>query len=118
MNELEIKQKMDLLGTYLKQMEVEKEQFEIKTAKLNEKIEGLKFELKDELLGRKTSVLSEKLYAQYRKGAIRWDSAGLKRYSKAHPELLRFQTEGKPTVAFILRKEGDFLEGYENLREL
>jgi len=93
-------------------MEVLKEQekvFEEQTAELRAQIEQHKEILKAEFLIRKESAQSEWLVVSYRKGAVRWDNAGLKAYAKLHPELKEFQKVGEPTVAFSLPKPDDTL---------
>ena len=117
MEETELKQKMTILGTLLKSMEDQKAEFEKRTHDLAEDIEAELAELKTEFLTLQESAESENLIVQFRKGAVRWDSTGLKKYAKVHPELLKFQTVGSPTVAFVLRKPED-VEEYEKLREL
>ena len=105
MKESELRKKMNDLAGLLQLMETEKAAFEEKTKDLSSQIEDLKSELKSEFLSRKVSLSSDLLIAKYRKGAVRWDSTGLKAYAKTHPELEEFQKTGEPTVAFYLRKE-------------
>jgi len=107
----ELKMKMDVLGSLLQTMEEKKAAFEEQTRTLSEQIEDLKNELRTEFLNRKESLASDVLVVKYRKGAVRWDSAGLNRYTKTHPELEEFRKIGEPTVAFCLRRE----ENEENM---
>lgn len=104
MTEIELIQKMNELGTYLQQMEECRAAFEAQVQPLTETIEDLKDELRMEFLNLKESKSSDLLIVKYRRGAIRWDSGGLKTYAKTHPELKQFQKEGEPTVAFYLPK--------------
>ena len=104
MKEIELIQKMNELGEALRQMEECKAAFEASVAPLNETIEDLKDELRMEFLALKESKATDSLVVKYRKGAVRWDSAGLKSYAKDHPEIREFQKVGEPTVAFCLPK--------------
>ena len=109
MEESELNNKMEMLGGLMTAMAEAEAEFEKSTKELSELIESLKDELKAEFLNRKEGFTSAHLVAKYRKGAVRWDSAGLKIYAKDHPELKEFQKVGEPTIAFSLRKEDDAL---------
>ena len=105
MEEYELTNKMEILAGLMTAMEEEKAAFEARTKDTADLIESIKTELKAEFLSRKDGFTSDHLVVSYRKGAVRWDSAGLKAYAKTHPELKEFQKVGDPTVAFSLRKE-------------
>ena len=105
MNETELTNKMESLAGLMASMEEKKAEFERQTKATTDLIESLKAELRTEFLARKESFSSAHLVVSYRKGAVRWDSAGLKSYAKEHPELNRYQKVGEPTVAFSLPKE-------------
>lgn len=103
----ELKTKMDELGKLMHGMDEEQLKFDAKFRKVTERIGELKDELKDEILSRKETVESECLKAQYRKGAVKWQTNWLEGYSLDHPEIMKFRSEGKPTVAFSLREDAD-----------
>lgn len=105
MTETELVQKMNMLGGLMQDLADQKAVFEEQTKDLTDLIEDLKTELKEEFLNRKESMTCKHLVAQYRKGATRWDSVGLNRYLKHHPELEKYRKVGDPTVAFFLPKE-------------
>lgn len=105
MEESELITKMEMLGGLMTAMAEAEAEFERSTKELSDLIEDLKTELRTEFLSRKEGFTSPNLVAKYRKGAVRWDSAGLKIYAKDHPELEKFRKVGEPTVAFSLRKE-------------
>ena len=105
MTETELLAKMKSLGILLKALKTEEAEFEKKTAELRNHVEDLKAELRAELVERKESIQTDYLIAQYRKGAVRWDTATLNVYVKSHPEMAVFQKIDKPTVAFSLPKE-------------
>ena len=105
MNEIELIQKMNILGTLMKEYEIVKTTFEENVKSLTEDIEALKAELKTEFLSRKEGLSSDLLIVKYRKGAVRWDTDLLKIYAKTHPEMEVFRKTGEPTVAFSLPKE-------------
>ena len=105
MNETELFEKMNILGTLMKDFESLKSEFESRTKDLCEDIESLKVELKTEFLTRKEGLSSDLLIVKYRKGAVRWDTDLLKIYAKTHPEMEVFRKTGEPTVAFSLPKE-------------
>ena len=105
MDEIELIQKMNILGTLMKEYEIVKATFEENVKSLTEDIEALKAELKTEFLSRKEGLSSDLLVVKYRKGAVRWDTDLLKVYAKTHPEMEVFRKTGEPTVAFSLPKE-------------
>ena len=105
MNEIELIQKMNILGTLMKEYEIVKATFEENVKILTEDIEALKAELKTEFLSRKEGLSCDLLIVKYRKGAVRWDTDLLKVYAKTHPEMEAFRKTGEPTVAFSLPKE-------------
>lgn len=105
MTEIELIEKMNILGSLMKDFDGLKKDFEESTKSICEDIENLKTELKAEVLQRGRTVASQSLIANYRKGAVRWDSKGLKEYSKSHPEIQAYQKVGEPTIAFVLAEE-------------
>ncbi len=107
MNAEEIETTMKALGQMLQLKKQKEAEFEQQTKELNNTIEELKDKLRPIFLRTQESVRSAWLVVSYRKGAIRWDSAKLKIYAKAHPELKEFQKIGEPTIAFSLPKEDD-----------
>jgi len=105
MDEIVLIEKMNILGTLMKDFESLKAEFEKSTKSLTDDIENLKSELKTEFLDRAESMTTDLLVVSYRKGAVRWDTSALKEYSKTHPEMMMFLKVGDPTIAFSLPKE-------------
>lgn len=79
-------------------------EFDLMNQDLDKNINGLKDELKRFFLERKESEKTDLLEVSYRKGAVRWDTKGLKEYAKAHPEIKAYQVVDEPTIAFTLVK--------------
>lgn len=104
MNTTEMKYKLNQLGELMKLKQERQTEFDLKNQDLDENINGLKAELKTFFLERKESEKTDLLEVSYRKGAVRWDSKGLKEYSKVHPEIKAYQVVGEPTIAFTLVK--------------
>lgn len=107
MNAEELENTMEALGRMLQLKKQKEAEFELQTKELNDTIEELKNKLRPIFLKTQESAQSEWLVVSYRKGAVRWDSAGLKAYAKTHPELKVYQKVGEPTIAFSLPKKED-----------
>ena len=107
MDEQELNYHMKALAGFMEVLKEQEKVFEEQTANLRAQIDQHKEILKAEFLIRKESAQSEWLVVSYRKGAVRWDSAGLKAYAKTHPELKVYQKVGEPTIAFSLPKKED-----------
>ena len=105
MNEAELKAKMDELGRAMYEMENKQLEFDYSVRELSQKIDDLKAELKPVFLERKLSLESDTMKAQYRKGAVKWDTKWLDGYSVDHPEIEKYRRVGQPTVAFVLRSD-------------
>ena len=96
---------MDELGQLMFDVEEEQRRFDQAHEAQLQKINDLKEELKAVFLASKESAISEKLKITYRKGASKWQTSWLEGYVIDHPELAKYRSEGKPTVAFILRDD-------------
>ena len=105
MTDKELENTMEALGRMLQLKKQKEAEFELQTKELNDTIEELKNKLRPIFLRTQESAQSEWLVVSYRKGAVRWDSAGLKAYAKTHPELKVYQKTGEPTIAFSLPKK-------------
>lgn len=105
MTKNEITTTMEVLGKALREKKQKEEDFALQLQELNDTIEELKSRLRPVFLASKESAANEWLVVSYRKGAVRWDTAGLRKYAKDHPEIKVFQTTAEPTVAFSLPKE-------------
>ena len=105
MTEAELNNKLKILSQNIRLMKEKQAEFEQQTKKLADTIEKQKAEIRPIFLESKESMRSEWLIVSYRKGAVRWDTAGLKIYAKTHPEMSVFQKTDEPTVAFYLPKE-------------
>ena len=99
MEDSELITKMEMLGGLMTAMAEAEAEFERSTKELSDLIEDLKTELRTEFLSRKEGFTRPNLVATYRKGAVRWDSAGLKIYAKDHPELEKFRQVLQPVPA-------------------
>ena len=106
MTKEELKEKMDVLGQLLYDYDQEVQKFDKAHAEMMDRITDLKEEIKTEVLNGKESVMSEKLKVQFRNGAVKWKTDWLEGYSLNHPEILKYRSTGKPTVAFSMRDEG------------
>jgi hypothetical protein len=62
------------------------------------RISTLEQEIKDAVLQHGASVKGTRLSAVFSKGRTTWDREELDGYAKDHPEILRFQQVGKPSV--------------------
>lgn len=60
---------------------------------------ALESEIKNDVLLRGESVLTDVYQAVYMKGRVSWDNKGIDRYALSHPEVLQFRKEGEPSVA-------------------
>lgn len=65
----------------------------------------LEQEIKDAIVRIQETVESEHIKAIYRKGSITWDTAALKGYAIAHPEILKLQKQGKSSVLIKIKEE-------------
>ena len=107
MTEFELRQKMNQLSNLLATLKMKEAEFEKQTCDLVEEINGLKSELKNEILSRGKSVVTDNLVGSYRKGAVKWDTSWLDGFAIDHPEyhLGQYRKIGDPTVAFSFPKE-------------
>lgn len=107
MTKEELNEKMQLLAQLMYGLEQAQLSFDFEHRVETEKIKALKAELKEEVLKAKETLKSEGLEVQYRKGAVKWQTSWLDGYSIDHPEIVKYRSEGKPTVAFVLREDDD-----------
>ena len=105
MNDELLKAKIHELGCAAHEYEDRQLQFDLENRELVAKIADLKDEIKAEILERKESVEADVMKVQYRKGAVKWDTKWLEGYSIDHPEILKYKTAQKPTVAFVLKDD-------------
>ncbi len=64
-----------------------------------ENASSLEAEIKNDVLLGGESVKSDLYQAIYVRGRVSWDTDGMDRYSRAHPDVLQFRREGDPSVA-------------------
>lgn len=125
MDELEIKQKLDLLAEHQSQRDsisLQKQalidkiltaeikaklaeidaEFSDKTSAANEKIANLESEVKEAVKVLGSSVKANFLHAVWVKGHVSWDTKAMDGYAVGHPEILFMRKEGDPSVS--LRK--------------
>ena len=107
MTEEELKAKMNELGHLMHDWEIAKEGLEASHFNMLKRLGELRDELKEYFLKEKKSMTSDTLVAQYRKGAVKWDTKWLDGYAIDHPEISKFRKEGAPTIAFKVREEHD-----------
>ncbi len=60
--------------------------------------ETLESEIKNDVLLRGQSVVTDFYQAVYMKGRVTWDPNGMKKYALAHPDVLEYRKEGQPSV--------------------
>lgn len=127
MDEIEIKQKLDLLAEFNSERDVamlEKQrllnevytaeikarmaeievEFAGKTEAVNENIAALEAEIKQAVIAHRASVKGSVFHAVFAKGRVSWDAKSLDGYAIAHPELLSFRKEGDPSVSIRTSK--------------
>lgn len=61
--------------------------------------EKMETTVKELVLNAGVTVKGERLQAVYAKGRVSWDAKGLEGYATAVPEIIRFRTEGAPSVS-------------------
>ncbi len=69
----------------------------LETAQAN--AEALAAEIKNDVLLGGETVKSDLYQAIYMKGRVTWDSEGIDRYARAHPDVLKYRKEGQPYVS-------------------
>ena len=108
MNETVLKAKMDEFGRLMHDWEIAEEGLAASHAKMLERIEELKNELKPVFLEMKTGKKSQCLEVRYRKGAVKWKTNWIEGFAAGHPEyeLEKYRSVSEPTIAFIARDEG------------
>ena len=58
----------------------------------------LESEIRNDVLLRGQSVVTDVYQAVYMKGRITWDTDGMGKYALAHPDVLQYRKEGQPVV--------------------
>lgn len=71
---------------------------------LQESIGDRERAIKMDTLEHGETVRGATLMAVWNKGRTSWDTKGLSGYAVAHPEILAFQKNGKPSVSIRVRK--------------
>ncbi len=59
---------------------------------------ALEAEIKNDVLLTGQSVMSDVFQAIYVKGRVTWDTEGINKYARLHPEVLQYRREGQPNV--------------------
>lgn len=59
----------------------------------------LEEEIRAEVVRHGTTVKGTFLRAVWNKGRVSWDTKGIERYARDHPEVLRFRKQGQPYVS-------------------
>ena len=100
-----IMEKMAELALCKRSLEAEKEAFERNHAPLTERIKALEEEIKAAVLTIGETIKTDEISAIWNKGKTTWDGRLLEGYAVAHPEILKAQKVGQPTVSFkLIRK--------------
>lgn len=94
------------LGLMMHKVEEDQRVFDDEHKDVTDRIEDMKKVIGDAVKELKESIKGDTIEVRYRKGAVKWQTSWLEGYSVDHPEILKYRTEGKPTVAFVLRDEG------------
>lgn len=68
---------------------------------VDQKIEALKEEIKQEVLQHGASVRGSFLRAVWNKGRVSWDTREMDEYALYHPEILRYRKQGQPYVSIV-----------------
>lgn len=71
---------------------------------LSEKIGGLEFAIKADVLNGGITVKGNSFMCVWSKGRVSWDTKALDGYAAGHPEIAQFRKEGDPSVS--IRKVG------------
>ena len=100
-----LEEKMNLLADSRRRYDELKKQFDNENADLSDAIKSLEEQIKVEVISIGKTVKTDLITAVYSKGKISWDSSLLVGYSMAHPEILKAQKIGKPTVSFRIEKK-------------
>lgn len=79
-------------------------EFEQRETEIANAIASLEARVKADVAALGESVKSERLHAVYMKGRVAWDAKALDGYAAAYPDLLRFRSEGEPSVSIRLKK--------------
>lgn len=69
-----------------------------------ERVTALEAEIKDDVLRFGASVKGKHFHAVYSRGHVSWDTKALNGYARAHPEVLSFRKEGKPSITLRVVK--------------
>lgn len=103
----EVKAMIEKIEKEAEQLAIDFEaEFGDKLIVVDQKIDALDAEVRDEVLKAKATVhsASGEYMAVFRNGSTTWDTKGLQGYAKAHPEVLDFEKTGKPSVAIQVAK--------------
>ena len=102
-------QKRQLISSILtteieEQLQEVEEEFAPDLTAINNAIKMAEGDIKDDVLEHKETVAIDTMQAIYRRGSKRWDTKGLEKYAKDHPEIEQFRITGKPSVSVQSRK--------------
>jgi hypothetical protein len=79
------------------------EAFDQRLDALEKETTSLENALRDDVVARRDHIKGAKLIAFYSEGRTSWDTAGLDRYAKDHPEILLLKKQGKPFATIKTR---------------
>ncbi len=100
-----LNEKLAELALKMRHIEAEKEAFERNHKVVLDEIKTLQDEIKTEVLKLGETVKTDEIQAIWNKGKTTWDGKLLEGYAVAHPEILKAQKVGQPTVSFkLIRK--------------
>ena len=96
--------KITELAFKMRHMEAEKEVFERSHKPVFDEIKTLQDEIKAEVLKLGETIKTDEMQVIWNKGKTTWDGKLLEGYAVAHPEILKAQKVGNPTVSFKLSR--------------
>ena len=91
--------KRDIMAKVQSEIDAVDAEFEQDLALKRAEYEEIEKQIREDVLKSGTSVKGDYWHFVYSKGTVTWNSQALEGYCKAHPELLEYRREGKPSVA-------------------
>ncbi len=98
------KKKNEVLKKVQAELDALEAEYEPLIEAANENALALESEIKNDVLLRGESVLTDVYQAVYMKGRVAWDTKGIDQYALLHPEVLKFRKQGEPIVALRAAK--------------
>ncbi len=99
------KKRTDILKTVQAEIEALDAEYQPMIESSESRISAIETEIKDAVLHNGASVKGKSLIAFYYRGRVSWDRDEMDRYSKTHPEILKFRKEGQPYITLRVVKQ-------------